>query len=182
MTKSIVSRINARNKERIAALAQSIEQGGISAAIEFAESILLGDSSPIKELRANAALVLLQHAPEDPAIWHDYEVNMLLRERSAELTAQGQKLPTALCAFTAKALTMPLPAKRRGRPSDAWLRELVYVTLRDLKLAGIPVYEGDDSNGKAAFTGVQAVTKVIEIEERTLRKWWQSRSKEAWDI
>jgi hypothetical protein len=179
---SIASRINARNKKRITALAQSIEQSGVSAAIKFAESVLLGNSSANKELRANAALMLLQLAPEDPAIWHDYEVNMILRERSAELIAERQKLPTALCAFAAKALRMSLPPKRRGRPSDAWLRELVYVTLRDLKLAGIRVYEGDDSNGAAAFTGVEAVTKVIEIEERTLRKWWQGRSKEAWDI
>jgi hypothetical protein len=44
-----------------------------------------------------------------------------------------------------------------------------------LRDAGVPVYYGDDAVGTAQFTAVEVITKVIEIEERTLRAWWQKR-------
>lgn len=175
----VAERIAKRNKARIDALARAIEERGLEAAMEYAQAVILGNSNSSQAYRSSAALGLLELLPEDRIPWQDHEVNMILRGLSAELIAKGQKLPPALCAFAAKALLMSPPAKRRGRPSDTWLRELVYVTLRDLKLAGITVYEGDGSNGRADFTGVQVVFKVIEREERTLRKWWQDRSKEA---
>lgn len=178
----ITDRIAARHKTRIDALAQAIREDGFDAAIKYAETILEGDGSTAHDFRKTAAIAMAALTPDDPALWDNHDVNTILRKVCAEAIANAEALSAPLRKFAATALLKPIPAKRKGRPSDQWQRILVCAVLEDLKLAGIPVYQSDESNGKAPITGVQIVMKALPLEERTLRGWWQSRLKIAGDI
>lgn len=178
----ITDRIAARHKARIDALTQAIRKDGLDAAIKYAESILEGDGSTAHDFRKHAAVAMAALTPDDPALWDNHELNTILRKVCAEAIANGDALSAPLRKFAAAALLKPIPAKRKGRPSDQWQRILVCAVLEDLKLAGIPVYQSDESNGKAPITGVQIVREVLSLQERTLRGWWQSRPKIAGDI
>lgn len=178
----LVSRIAARNKARVDRLALDIIEKGIDAAIEFAQEAIEGKGEIGLAYRRLVALAIAELSPDDPALWHNHDVNLLLREHCALAIEKGEGLPPALRTFAATAMLQSIPAKPKGRPSDFWQQSIARWVLRDLKLAGIAVYESDGSNGKAPFTGVEVLTKVLAIEERTLRKWWQDRDKKVRDI
>lgn len=178
----LASRIAARNKARVDRLTLDIVERGIDAAIEFALEVIEGKGKTGLAFRKSAALAMAEISPDDPVLWSNHDINLLLREHCALAIKKGEDLSPALRTLAATALRRSIPAKPRGQPSNLWLRMLVCSVLRDLKLAGIPVYEGDGSNGKAEFTGVEVITKVLEIEETTLHKWLQKRDKKVWDI
>ena len=173
----IADRIAARNQARIDALRQAINNDGIQAAIDYAQSVLEGEGSTNLSYRKLVAKQIVELNPSDPAIWNDRELNIILRSICAEAIASGEALSEHLKAFASQALMKAMPPRGRGQPSDLWQRHLVLAVLRDLKLAHIPAYYGESSNGQAKFTGVQIVRKIIPLEERTLREWWQSRPK-----
>ena len=173
----LADRITARNQARIDALRLAINRDDIQAAIDYAQSVLEGEGSSNLSYRKLVAMQILELNPSDPAIWNDRELNTILRSICAEAIASGEALSEHLRAFASQALMKAMPPRRRGQPSDLWQRHLVLAVLRDLKLAGVPVYHGEDSNAKANFTGVQIVKRILLIPERTLREWWQSRPK-----
>jgi len=173
----ITDRIAARHKTRIDALAQAIREDGFDAAIKYAESILEGDGSTAHDFRKTAAIAMAALTPDDPALWDNHNVNTILRKVCAEAIANAEALSAPLRKFAAAALLKPIPAKRKGRPSDQWQRILVCAVLEDLKLAGIPVYHGDGQDTDAPFYAVDAVATVLGNKERTIRAWWQQRAK-----
>jgi hypothetical protein len=173
----IADRIAARNQARIDALRLAISRDGIQPAIDYAQSVLEGEGSTNLSYRKLVAMQIVELNPSDPAIWNDRELNTILRSICAEAIVSGEALSEHLRAFASQALMKAMPPRRRGQPSDLWQRHLVLAVLRDLKLANIPAYYGESSNGQAKFTGVQIVRKIIPLEERTLREWWQSRPK-----
>jgi hypothetical protein len=173
----IADRIAARNQARIDALRLAINRDGIQAAIDYAQSVLEGEGSTNLSYRKLVAMQVVELNPSDPAIWNDRQLNTILRSICAEAIASGEALSEHLRAFASQALMKAMPPRGRGQPSDLWQRHLVLAVLRDLKLANIPAYYGESSNGRAKFTGVQIVRKIIPLEERTLREWWQSRPK-----
>lgn len=178
----VADRIAASHKRRIDALAYAIQKDGIDAAIAYAQSVFEGKGGANEIVRNHLAIAYVELCPDDPAIWDDHELNTNLRAICAEAIASGDALSEALRAFASMALMKSIPAKGRGKPSDPWQRSLACIVLQDLKLAGVPVYQSESSNGKASFTGVQIVRKYLVVEERTLRGWWQSRPKVVRDI
>lgn len=178
----LASRIEARNKARVDRLALDIIERGIDAAIEFALEVIEGNGETGSTYRRLVAQAIAELNPDDPVLWQNYDANLLLREYCALAIEKGEGLSPALRAFAATALRRSIPAKPKGRKGDPWQESIACWVMRELKLAGIPVYESDGSNGKAPFTGVGVLTKVLAREERTFRKWWQKRHKKAWDI
>jgi hypothetical protein len=173
-------RIAARNKARIDQLAIDIIERGIDAAIEFSRASIEGEGEVGKASKRSAGLALLELQPDNPAIWSNHELNVLLREHGAQLIANGEPLTPALRVFAARALTVPPPPKRKGRPSNQWTQVLAIAALRDLAEAGVPVYHNGSTD--AAFFAVDAVAAAIGIKERSLRDWWQDRKRIFGDI
>jgi hypothetical protein len=173
----LADRIAARNQARIDALRLAISRDGIQPAIDYAQSVLEGEGSTNLSYRKLVAMQVVELNPSDPAIWNDRELNTILRSICAEAIASGEALSAHLRAFASQALEKVIPARGRGQPGDLWQRHLVLAVLRDLKLAGVPVYHGEDSNAKANFTGVQIARKIVPVEEKTLSEWWKSRQK-----
>lgn len=178
----LASRIAARNKARVDRLTLDIFERGIDAAIEFALEAIEGKGETGSTYRRLVAQAIAELNPDDPVLWQNYDANMLLREHCALEIEKGEGLSPALRTFAVTALRRSIPAKPKGRTGDSWQQSIARWVLRDLKLAGIPVYEGDGSNGKAPFTGVEVIAKVIAMDQRTFRKWWQDREKKDWDI
>ena len=178
----IADRIAARNQARIDALAQAINRDGIEAAIEYAESVLRGEGSTNLKFRKLRAIQIVELNPNEPAIWHDRELNTILRSICAEAIASGVALSEHLRAFASQALMKSVPAKRPGQPSDLWQRHLACTVLRDLGLAGVPVYHGDGQNTDADFYAIDAVAIALGNKARTIKAWWQDRTKFPGDM
>jgi hypothetical protein len=178
----IVDRIAARNQARIDALAKAIKRDGIEAAIEYAESVLKGEGSTNLNFRKLLAIQMVQLCPDEPAIWNDRELNTILRSICAEAIASGEALSEHLRAFASQALERAIPARGRGQPGDPWQRYLVCTVLRDLRSVGIPVYHGDGQNTDADFYGIDAVAIALGNKTRTIKAWWQERTKFPGDM
>ena len=178
----LADRIAARNQARIDALHQAIERDGIEAAIKYAESVFKGEGSSNLYFRQLLAIQLVQLCPDDPAIWDDRELNTILRSICAEAIATGETLSEHLREFASQALMKSIPAKRPGQPGDPWQRHLACTVLRDLSSADVPVYHGDGQNTDADFYGIDAVAIALGNKPRTIKSWWQERTKFPGDM
>jgi|GEM_PF-2971850 hypothetical protein len=165
-----------RQRSRIEALKRDIRDKGIDGAIEFADAALRDNASSSIQAKTSLALELINLFPDDPTKWGwDAETDRNLRLRSSELLKNGSAIPPELGLFAAWAILQAPSERRRGRPSNKWQKTAICQIMLHLRDAGVPIYYGDDAVGTAQFTAVEVITKVIEIEERTLRAWWQKR-------
>jgi hypothetical protein len=178
----LADRIAARNQARIDALRQAIKRDGIEAAIEFADSVLKGEGSTNLNFRKLVAVQVVQLNPDEPAIWYDRELNTILRSICAEAIASGEALSEHLRVFASQALMKSIPAKGPGQPGNPWQRHLACTVLRDLGLAGVPVYHGDGQTTDADFYAIDAVAIVLGNKARTIKAWWQDRTKFPGDM
>ncbi len=178
----LADRIAARNQARIDALRLAINRDGIQAAIDYAQSVLEGEGSTNLSYRKLVAMQIVELNPSDPAIWNDRELNTILRSICAEAIASGEALSEHLQAFASQALMKSIPAKGRGQPGDPWQRHLACTVLRDLGSVGVPVYHGDGQNTDADFYAIDAVAIVLGNKARTIKAWWQDRTKFPGDM
>lgn len=172
----LVERLRERQRVRIAALRKDINEKGIDAAIEFADTQLRQSDAVASQAKVDLAFAIIGIFPENPDQWKwGAEVDQLMRQRVSDLLFEGSELPPELSLFAAQAIMHRPKTKTRGQPTDKWRQATACQIMLHLKDAGIPVYYGDDALGTAPFTAVEVLTKVMEIEERTLRYWWQKR-------
>jgi hypothetical protein len=165
-----------RHRLRIEALKRDIRDKGIDGAIEFAEAALHDDGGSNIQAKTALAFAQISLFPDNPNKWAwDAETDCHLRLRSSELLKNGSSIPPELGLFAAWAILHAPIERRRGRPSNKWQKTAICQIMLQLRDAGVPVYYGDDTIGTAQFTAVEVITKIIEIEERTLRELWQKR-------
>lgn len=179
----LIERLRELQRARIQALRKAIDEKGISGAIEFADLLIRESHEASSQRKIHFACALIGIYPEnsDEWIW-GAEIDQLLRQQVSNLLFEGRELPPELGLFAAWAIMRAPVCKAKGRPSDKWMQATACQIMLYLRDAGVPVYYGDDALGTAPFTAVEVLTKVMEIEERTLRSWWQKRSDFLGDI
>lgn len=179
----LIERLRELQRVRIAALRKDINEKGIDAAIEFADTQLRQSDEVASQAKFDLAFAVIGIFPENPDQWKwGAEIDQLMRQRVSDLLFEGSELPPELGLFAVHAIMHRPKSRAKGQPTDKWRQAAVCQIMLHLRDAGIPVYYGDDALGTAPFTAVEVLTKVMEIEERTLRYWWQNRAQVLGDI
>ncbi|MFM1976401.1 MAG: hypothetical protein RL145_1247 [Pseudomonadota bacterium] len=117
----LIERLRERQRARIKALRQAIDEKGISGAIEFADLRLRESREASSQAKIDRACAVICIYPENSDEWKwGADIDHLLRQQVSNLLLEGRELPPELGLFATWAIMRAPVSKAKGRPSDKW--------------------------------------------------------------